>query len=160
MTDRTALLIPYKLPEASVTNKTSVLVASQLPQFVRDDPNFSTFLLFLESQYEWMEQQDGVLFNSKGIPEFVDVDTTLDKFIEHFKTQFTSFFPDGSLIDERKLIKVAKQLYQAKGTPISFKFLFRVLFNSDVDLYNTKDYIFRASDGKWIATKSLKLSTS
>lgn len=160
MTDRTSLLVPYTLPENSAAHKTSVLVPGQIPQFVRDDPAFSTFVLFLESYYEWMEQQNGVLFNSKGIPEFIDVDTTLDSFLDYFKNEFMAFFPAEALVDERKLIKVARQLYQAKGTPASFKFLFRVLFNSDVDLYNTKDYIFRASDGKWIATKSLKLATN
>jgi hypothetical protein len=84
----------------------------------------------------------------------------LDKFLDYYKNEFLAFFPAGSLIDERKLIKVAKQLYQTKGTPASFKFLFRVLYNSDVNLYNTKDYVFRASDGKWVATRSLKLATT
>ena len=160
MTDRTSLLIPYATPEASASHKTSALVSSILPEFVRDDPNYDTFVLFLQSYYEWMEQQGGVLFNSKGIPEFYDIDTTLDEFLDYYKNEFLTFFPAGSLIDERKLIKVARELYQTKGTPASFKFLFRVLYNSDVNLYNTKDYVFRASDGSWVATRSLKLATT
>lgn len=160
MTDRTSLLVPYKTPEDSYSHKTSALLPFQLPEFIRDDPNYANFVLFLQAYYEWMEQEKGVLFNSKGIPEFIDVDTTLDEFLKYFKNDFMSFFPEGALVDQRRLLKVAKELYQAKGTPASFKFLFRVLYNSDVNLFNTKDYVFRASDGKWVATRSLKLATT
>jgi hypothetical protein len=84
----------------------------------------------------------------------------IDGFVEKFKKQYLAFFPTGSSVDERKIIKMIRQMYQTKGTPASFEFLFRVLYNSDVNLYNTKDFIFRASDGKWIATRSLKLATT
>jgi hypothetical protein len=160
MTERTSLLVPYNIPEDSYSNKTSVLLPFQLPEFVRDDPNYANFVLFLQAYYEWMEQEKGVLFNSKGVRQFIDIDTTLDEFLTYFKNDFMSFFPEGALVDERRLIKVAKELYQSKGTPASFKFLFRVLYNSDVNLFNTKDYVFRASDGKWVATRSLKLATT
>jgi flagellar basal body rod protein FlgB len=160
MSDRTIALNPIAMPEKAYTNKTSVLVPSQLPEFVRDDINYETFVSFLKAYYEWMEQENGVTFNTKGIPQFTDVDTTLDGFVEQFKKQYLAFFPTGSAVDERKVIKMIRQVYQTKGTPASFEFLFRVLYNSDVNLYNTKDFIFRASDGKWIATRSLKLATT
>jgi len=160
MSDRTIALNPIALPEKSYTNKTSILIPSQLPEFVRDDINYETFVSFLKAYYEWMEQENGVNFNVKGIPQFTDIDTSLDGFVEQFKKQYLAFFPTGSAVDERKIIKMIRQMYQTKGTPASFEFLFRVLYNSDVNLYNTKDFIFRASDGKWIATRSLKLATT
>jgi len=155
----TSALVPYKTPGDSLTNKTSLLVPWQLPEFVRDNPNFANYVAFIEAYYEWMEQQGNTLFLSKGIPEYKDIDSTLDQFIKYYLNDFLSFFPQGSLINERNLIKISKELYQAKGTPAAFKFLFRVLYNSDVDLYNARDYIFRASDGQWITTRSLKLNT-
>jgi hypothetical protein len=159
MSDRTIALNPVALPEKSYANKTSVLIPSQLPEFVRDDVNYETFVLFLKAYYEWMEKENGVNFNIKGIPQFYDVDTTLNNFLEEFKKQYLAFFPAGSLVDENKIIKMIKQVYQRKGTPTSFEFLFRVLYDSSVNLFNTKDFIFRASDGKWVATRSLKLAT-
>jgi hypothetical protein len=155
----TSALVPYKTPGDSLTNKTSLLVPWQLPEFVRDNPNFANYAAFIEAYYEWMEQQGNTLFLSKGIPEYKDIDSTLDQFIKYYLNDFLSFFPQGSLINERNLIKISKELYQAKGTPAAFKFLFRVLYNSDVNLYNARDYIFRASDGQWITTRSLKLNT-
>jgi len=143
----------------SYINKTSLLIPSQLPEFVRDNPDYATFVTFLQAYYEWMEQTNGVTYGSKNLPNYYDIDTTLDSFLQYYENDFLSFFPEGSLVDERKLIKVAKELYQSKGTPASYQFLFRVLYNSDVNLFNASDYILRASDGKWIVTKSLKLAS-
>jgi hypothetical protein len=143
----------------SYLNKTSLLVPSQLPEFIRDDASYETFVLFLQAYYEWMEEEGGALYGSKNLTQYYDIDTTLDDFLKYYENQFLSFFPEGSLVDERKLTKIARELYQNKGVPASFKFLFRILYNTDVELYNTKDYVFRASDGKWVATRSLKLST-
>ena len=38
--------------------------------------------------------------------------------------------------------------------------MFKILYNSDFDLFNTKDAVLRASDGQWYISKSLKLSTT
>jgi hypothetical protein len=141
-------------------NKTSLLVPYQLPDFVRGSEDYANFVLFLKSYYEWMEENRGVVYDSKSIPEYWDVDTTITEFLEYFKNDFMSFFPNDALVDERRLIKIAKELYQSKGIPASFQFLFRVLYNSDVNLYNTKDYILKASDGKWIATRSIRVSNT
>ena len=141
-------------------NKTSALVSSQLPKFISDDPNYSTFVLFLQAYYEWMEEQGGATYGAKNIPNYYDIDKTLDSFLDHYRNEFLAFFPQGALVDERKLIKIARELYKTKGTPASFEFLFRVLYDSDVQLFNTSDYVFRASDGKWTITKSIKLATS
>jgi hypothetical protein len=141
-------------------NKTSILIPEQLPEFIRGSEDYSNFILFLKSYYEWMEQNRGVIYDSKNILKYSDVDTTLTDFLEYFRNEFMSFFPKDALVDERRLIKIAKELYRSKGIPNSFKFLFRVLYNSDVNIFNTKDYILKASDGKWISTRSLKLATS
>lgn len=159
LTVQTSTEFPYTLPNALKANRTSLLVPWQLPEFVRDNPNYQNYVLFLEAYYEWLHQEGNVGLGSRGIPDFVDIDNTLNRFIQNFLDSYLAFFPTGSLIDERKLIKLAKELYQAKGTPKAFEFLFRVLYNSDVSLYNTKDFVFEPSSGKWLTTKSIKLNT-
>jgi len=139
--------------------KTSLLVPSQLPEFIRDDVNYSNFVLFLKAYYEWMEQQGGALYESKKIPDDYDIDTTMDSFLQYYINEFLTFFPQGSLVDQRKLIKISKDIYRTKGTPASYEFLFRVLYNTDLQLYNSKDYVLKPSDGKWLVTKSLNLTS-
>jgi len=153
--------------------KTSILIPSQLPEFIRDNPDYENFVLFLQAYYEWMElpntsnslittatTQQGVTHASKNLLDYHDIDETINTFTSHFYNEFISYFPNEILADKDKVIKLAKQLYQAKGTPASFQFFFRTLYNTDVDFFYTKDAVLKASAGKWYISKSLKLSSS
>jgi alpha-tubulin suppressor-like RCC1 family protein len=158
----------------SLSKKTSVQISQQLPEFVRDDSNYQNFVLFLEAYYEWLETQytananstivsttsQGITYGSKNILNYVDVDETLDEFVQYFINDFLPYVPAEITTDKRKLLKISKQFYQAKGTENSYKFLFRALYNSDVELFNTNDAILRASDGKWIVPKYLRIDSN
>ena len=144
----------------SSSQKTSLLIPSQLPGFIRDDPDYENFVAFVQAYYEWLEQNDNTLDTSKNLLSYSDVDNTTDKFINYFTNDFLPFFPDDALISKEKAVKVARQLYRSKGTPASYQFLFRVLYNSNFDLYYTKDAILKASDGDWYVARSLKLSSN
>lgn len=155
-------------------NKTSIRIPSQLPEFIRDDLNYETFVAFAEAYYEWLELSDasnasstlvntsneGVTYGLKNLQNYSDVDKTLDDFLDYYTNDFLPNFPVDVLSDKTKLIKVAKQLYQAKGTPASYKLLFRVLYNSDAEILMTGDLVFRASAGDWYVPKYLKIKTS
>ena len=139
--------------------KTSLLIPYQLPAYIRDDPAYGNFVLFLQAYYEWMEQEGGVTNRSKNILNYTDVDNTTSEFIDYFVNDFLPFFPKDLLIDKARAVKYAKQFYQAKGTPASYKFLFKILYNSDFDVYYTKESVLRASAGSWYVAKSLKLAS-
>jgi hypothetical protein len=140
--------------------KTSLLVPSQLPEYIRDNPDYDKFVLFLKAYYEWMEQNGNVTERTKNLLKYKDIDQTSSEFLQYFINDFLPYFPKDALIDEATAIKAAKQLYSAKGTPSSYKFLFKILYNSDFDYYYTKDFVFRASAGEWYVARSLKLATS
>lgn len=140
--------------------KTSSLIPSQLPEYIREDPSYGNFVLFLQSYYEWLEQQDNVLDRSKNLLNYKDVDNTSNEFINYFINEFLRNFPEDILIDKSKAVKLSKELYQSKGTPSSYKLLFRILYNSDFDYYLTKDSVLRASDGIWYVPKSIKVDSA
>lgn len=155
----------------TIYNKTSLKVASQLPEFVRSDENYQTFIAFLQAYYEWMEQQNiganaqGVIYGTQNLLNYKDIDfidtgDTYNKFIDYYLNDFLPNFPKDALTDKTKLIKIARNLYETKGTPASYQFLFRALYNSDADIFLTRDVVLRASDGKWYVSKSLKLATN
>lgn len=140
-------------------HKTSLLIPSQLPEFIRDDPSYANFVAFLQAYYEWMEQDGNVTDRSKNLLNYKDIDATTTEFLQYFTNEFLPYFPNDALISKEKAVKVARQLYRSKGTPASYQFLFRILYNSDFDVYYTKDSVFKASDGNWYIPKSLKLNT-
>ena len=154
--------------------KTSLLVAQQLPEFVRDNESYQTFVSFIEAYYQWLETAqtansanviatstgEGVTYGAKNILNYADVDSTLDEFVQYFIKDFLPYIPEDALADKRKLLKIARDFYLAKGTEKSYKFLFRALYNTDAEIFNTADVVLRASDGKWIISKSLRINSA
>jgi hypothetical protein len=140
--------------------KTSLLVQQQLPSFVREDDNYQNFVAFIESYYEWLEQDSNVLSESKKIQEYIDIDSTVEKFVEYFYSTFMPAFPKDVITDKRKLLRFSKELYENKGNRAAYKFLFRCLYNVDSDVYETKEYVVKASAGKWFLPKSVKIKSN
>lgn len=140
-------------------HKTSLLVPSQLPAFIRENPDYDKFVAFFQAYYEWMETTGQVIDRTQNLLNYKDIDKTTDEFLNYFINDFLQYFPQDALISKQTAVKVAKQLYQSKGTPASYQFLFRILYNSDFDLFYTKDAVLKASDGQWYVAKSLKLAT-
>jgi hypothetical protein len=140
--------------------KTSLLIPQQLPAFIRDDPSYATFVAFLEAYYEWLEQTNNVTDRSKNLLNYSDIDNTTAEFINYFTEEYLSYFPQEILANKTEVVKLAKQLYQSKGTTASYKFLFRILFNQDVDFFFTKDAVLKASSGIWYVAKNLNVNTT
>ena len=138
---------------------TSLLVKSQLPEHVRDNPDYANFTLFLESYYQWLEQNGQVTERTKNLLQYRDIDKTTDEFMDYFVNEFLPYFPKDSLVNKQEALKVAKELYQTKGTPASYQFLFRTLYDSDFDVFYTKEAVLKPSSGVWYIPKSLKLAT-
>lgn len=147
-------------------DKISPLVSSQVPEFVRIE--HPTFIAFLNAYYEWLESQGARLRNLMDLAKVKDIDTTFDEYIDHFKQQYLLDFPEnlavnqqtGIPVEEKTLIKYIKQFYQAKGTEKTYEFLFRILYDTNVEFYYPKEDILRASDGKWIQKKTLRVAGS
>jgi len=137
-------------------NYISTIVESQLPDFiVADHPKFVTLL---KKYYEYMEQSNKTLDVGKKLYDFMDVDTTRDDLIKYIKGKFIPNFPDSTELSPEKIIKASREFYSIKGTPDSFKFLFRVLYNQEIEIYFPKQDVLRASDGKWKLPQALRLA--
>lgn len=136
--------------------KTSLLVNSQLPEFIREE--YPQFISFLEAYYQFLEtqqivngisQQNDLTTKLKQLRYVSDIDQSLSQFEEQFYNEFLSLLPKDTKVDKAFLIKNILPLYQSKGTEKSFHFLFRLLFGEDIDISYPRNQILRTSDGKW-----------
>jgi hypothetical protein len=139
-------------------NYISTVVDSQLPEFVRAD--HPAFVILLKKYYEYMEGSGKTLYENKRLYDYFDVDETRQDLIKYFKSKIIPNFPEENALSTEKLVKAARDFYTKKGTPDSFKFLFRVLYNQEIDIYFPKDDILKTSDGKWKLPQALRLSIS
>lgn len=134
--------VPYT---GSVDERFSTQLLDQLPGFVIE--NYETFVQFLKAYYEWSEQYGNPRGEGVRINTYSDLDSTLDSFVQYFRDTYIKDFPftlaDG--INEKNLIKNIGDLYNAKGTRESFDLLFRLLFNTKIDVDFPKDRILRLS---------------
>ena len=72
--------------------KTSLLIPSQLPGFIREEPDYSTFVAFVQAYYEWMEENGNLLDRAKNIVNYTDIDNTTEEFIDYFLKDFLPYF--------------------------------------------------------------------
>lgn len=138
-------------------NKTSNILSSQAPGFVRDD--HPVFLAFLDAYYEFMEQDGGVSSSSQQITDYNDVDKTISYFQDYLYNSFLEIITPAVLVDREILIKNVRSFYNSRGTPKALSFFLRILLDTDSEIYYPKINILKVSDGKWYIQRSLRINS-
>jgi len=142
------------------TEKTSLLINRQLPEFIREE--YPLFQSFLEAYFEFLENKQGSEKNdlttkAKELRTISDVDESLVDFENNFLETYAQFFPKNTSVTKELLLKNVMPFYLSKGSEKSFKFLFRSLFNQEIEFKRISDNIIRASDGDWIKESKLRI---
>lgn len=140
--------------------KTSSLVYKQVPEFVRDE--YPKFVSFLEAYYEFLEEKQGTQNNdlinkSKTLRDISNVDESLDDFENNFYEKFAALLPRETEVRKDILFKNLNRLYLSKGNIESYKFLFRLLFNEEVQIIEPKNEVLKASSSVWSVENSLRI---
>jgi hypothetical protein len=160
----------------------SNLIDTQVPSFVAED--HPKFVAFLKAYYEWLEDSDegGVIFYNKALRDAIDIDkidSSLSQFNDQFLKNYLKYIPPEdqqdpnggtgtgttgtgttSNLNREKLVKQIQDLYSTKGGIAAYKFLFRVLYNKDVEIYYPKEDILKTSHGKWTLPQAIRITAS
>ena len=150
--------------EEELENLLSPFIEEQFPSFMRED--YRKLVLFIKAYYEWLEKSGNPGYVLSKMDTVFDLDCNAEEFYEYFKQTFLATFPDmlatnpsGNKPNKKTLLKKIRDFYGNKGTESAYKFLFRVLYDSDLELYYPKTDILRASDGQWTEPKSIKTTS-
>lgn len=140
----------------SFDERISVRVEGQLPDFVKQD--HATFVAFLEAYYEYLEQTGKPYEILGNLRNYFNVDKTVDDFLQYFKTQFGKDIPEVVFANSNKphVIKRLRDFYRSKGSEKSFQFLFRLLYQEEIEFYYPSVDMLRVSDGRYTKDKILK----
>ena len=142
------------------------VVSKQLPEFVRAD--YPLFVEFIEAYYEFLNAKTFTVGatsfqggnQQRNLTELRDLDDTIDEFIQYFKNELDIFGDNYEFIDRAFFLRKAKQIFTAKGTESSYKFLFKLLYNKDSEISYPWDQVLKASDGKWQQEMSIFVDIS
>lgn len=140
-------------------------IKEQFPSFVRED--YKKLVLFIKAYYEWADQKGNASYVMSNLDKGYDVDGNMEEFLSHFTNTFLKSFPEmlatnpsGNKPNKKTLLKKIRDFYGNKGTESAYKFLFRVLYDSDLEIYYPKTDILKVSDGQWSEPKSIKTTST
>lgn len=92
-----------------------------------------------------------------------DIDNNVDIFVEFLKNEFIPTFPQrlytssASEVEVTKFVKFIRQFYHSTGIEDSIRFLYRILFNAEVNFYYPKVDMLRVSAGRWQLDNVLRI---
>jgi len=145
--------------EISLDKKVSKILQDRaIPDYIKSE--YPTFVSFLSAYFEWMEESKQPFDISSNLHNYRNIDNTIDDFVDYFRKEFLVNIPEEILANKALLLKNIKNFYLNKGNEASYKFLFRILYDQDIEFYFPKVDILRASDGKWYEQKSIKIILS
>lgn len=136
----------------------SHLVKNQFPDVYKDEG--PQFIQFVKAFYEWLEQTNQVVGDSRNSLHNIDIDTATDDFLTHFQKTYMANVPEVILGDKRFLQKHILDLYRSKGSLEGLRLLFRLLYNEEIEVYIPSYDMLRASDGKWIEKYYIEIAPS
>ena len=124
-------------------------IVGTIPYGYSDDgtPKFTKYW----PEVDLEQSPTGALQASYDVSNLRDLDLMTDQYIEFIQREIATGFPTNFAdeIDKRTALKNLRDFYQSKGTENSFKLLFRLVFNEDIELYLPREDMLRASVGEY-----------
>jgi len=125
---------------------TNELVNRQVPAFVRE--NHAKFIDFLQTYYEYLDQEENINDYIRNVIKYIDIDTTSENFLVNFFEELKNL-PKDMLADKKIVASHIYDLYDAKGTPKAIELLFRILYDEEISIKYPSNNILISSDGVW-----------
>ena len=107
---------------------------------------------FMEAYYDFLDQPDQPGAFLKSLPAHRNLYTVGTEFLEMLQRELAVPIPETVVADKSKLYKNITDIYLSKGAEPSFKALFRLIFNDDIELFFPRVDILKPSDAKWDPT--------
>ena len=145
------------------------VVKSQIPEFVKaDHPQFQ---YFVEAYYEYLEKTSDSesssvkdLFRNNpnagaliaNAQENRNLYDSIQTFLDYFAKELIPINISGNAVTDAFLLNKVRDLYLSKGTPKSFKLLFRLLYAEEIEVLEPRTRIIEASEGLYVQFSQMK----
>lgn len=145
-------VLGYALKPSQYTDtKLAYRIKEQFPQFYATD--YPKFITFMEKYYEFMDTEYEKVLNP-------DLEFFKGTYIDEWINQLGLTFPKNSVSDKQLLYSHINDIYQSKGSIKSIQAFFRFAYGVNVEVEYPSEYIFKASDGRWVEEQALKVEAN
>jgi len=82
----------------------------------------------------------------------------IKEFFEKYKSEFLPGFESRNFVDDlsvKNILIRAKDFYTSKGTDTSYKILFKILYNKDIEIIKPQDFTIIPSSNSYFTTKNI-----
>lgn len=122
-------------------------VETLIPQQLINDS--AALVEFLKEYYNFLSQSGQPTNVIENIVENKDLDTAIEKYISLIEKEIGYGMVSRMEANKTNVYKNIEEFYDAKGSLDSFKLLFKLLYNTEVEVTLPKTQILIASDGRW-----------
>ena len=100
--------------------------------------------------------KDNVVRKTGKILDYRNIEYSVDKYIEYLKDELFTSIPMTMYSDKRLVALKFKDFFESKSNEDSYKFLFKLLYNEDINLYYPGEDLLRVSDGDFEKTQIIR----
>jgi hypothetical protein len=100
--------------------------------------------------------KDNVGRASGNILNYKNVETSIDKYVDYLREELYPSIPLSYYGDKKLIAQYFKDFYESKSNEQSYRFLFKLLYNEDIDFYYPGEDILRVSDGNFEKTQIIR----
>lgn len=138
-------------------NTESTRVETLIPQQLISDS--AALIDFLKEYYNFLNQSDQPTNVISSIVKNKDLDFAVDQYISIIEKEIGFGMVSKMEANKNNVYKHIEQFYDTKGSLDSFKLLFRLLYNVEIEVSLPKEQILIASDGRWKQENALFVRT-
>ncbi len=126
------------------------LVEAHFPEFIQED--YPQMIAFAKAYFNYINRTEiGRVHTLK------DIDKTSDDYINILRKEFAYNSIKFDFLSDIEFIRNSKLFYASRGSEESIKYLFKVMFNREIEVEYPGEEIFRPSDAVWRQEKSFKV---
>lgn len=111
----------------------------KIPSFVRED--YPEFVQYIKDYLGWLEQDDNFLGIINDWQRNMEPSLEVTPYIDAMLTDLGFESGQNLAIDKSLLIHLLKDFYLSRGNEGSFRFLFRMLFNAEVEIRYPREFM-------------------
>ena len=104
--------------------------------------------------------KDNAIRASGNISNYRNAELSIDNYVSYLREELYPSIPAEYYGDRRLLATKFKQFFESKSNEESYRFIFKLLYNEDVELYYPGEDILRVSDGNFERAQIIRAEAS
>jgi hypothetical protein len=100
--------------------------------------------------------KDNTVRATGNLLEYRDIEKSIDDYVEYLREELFPTIPTKYIEDKKLIATKLKSFFESRSSEESYRFLFKLLYNENIEFRYPGEEILRASDGKFEKTNFIR----